>query len=510
MPLPAPLTHQPPLWVWFLVGTCELVIRLIALGVVPKWRRASTSTAWLLLIFLWPVVGVPLYLIFGSWWAMGKSLRSDPKAHQLVKGILGTASHKAHSGGNPEGSAEIDEGSSALPERTASLMQLNRKQTSFPVSSGEVVQLLNDTDETFKAMAREVDRAQHHVNVLYFQTSWDHSTDPLYKSLVRACARGVKVRLLIDHHGLRTIPGWRGFTRMLDESGIEWHLMLPMSIFKGHIRRPDLRNHRKLLIIDGQKAFIGSHNLVAADYDTPAYQKAGIEYHDTSVEVSGVVVRQVQAVFASDWYYATKQELSFEELNLPRDGEVHDGAMGQPMQIIPSGPSYPSEPNLRMFISMVSQARHHVSIASPYFIPDEPLLAALTGAAMSGVRVDLYVSEQFDQFLVGHAQRAYYEPLLVSGVNIHLYAPPHMLHSKYVVIDGELAAIGSSNMDYRSFGLNYEVMLLAQDPHLVQLLEGNNRRIEASSRLLSLEEWNALPWYKHYIDNICRLGSALL
>ena len=499
MPLPAPLTHQPPLWLWLLLGAIDLAIRLIALGIVPKRRRASTSTAWLLLIFLWPVVGVPLYLFFGSWWAMGTALRSDPAAHQLVQGIL-----RGRKGGE---SAPVTDG---MDERAASRMRRNQKQTSFPPSHGCVLQLLGDTDQAFEAMAREVDQATHHVNVLYFQTSWDHSTDPLYKSLVRACARGVKVRLLIDHHGLRTIPGWRGFTRMLDESGIEWHLMLPMSIFKGHIRRPDLRNHRKLLIIDGQKAFIGSHNLVAADYDTPAYQKAGIEYHDTSVEVSGVVVRQVQAAFASDWYYATKQELSFEELNLSEDGEANENIMGQPMQIIPSGPSYPSEPNLRMFISMVSQARHHVSIASPYFIPDEPLLAALTGAAMSGVRVDLYVSEQFDQFLVGHAQRAYYEPLLVSGVNIHLYAPPHMLHSKYVVIDGELAAIGSSNMDYRSFGLNYEVMLLAQDPHLVQLLEGNNRRIEASSRLLSLEEWNALPWYKHYIDNICRLGSALL
>lgn len=499
MPLPAPLTHQPPLWLWLLLGAIDLAIRLIALGIVPKRRRASTSTAWLLLIFLWPVVGVPLYLFFGSWWAMGKALRSDPAAHQLVKGIL-----RGSKGGE---SGPVNDG---MDERTASLMRLNQKQTSFPPSHGRVLQLLGDTDQAFEAMAREVDQATHHVNVLYFQTSWDHSTDPLYKSLVRACARGVKVRLLIDHHGLRTIPGWRGFTRMLDESGIEWHLMLPMSIFKGHIRRPDLRNHRKLLIIDGQKAFIGSHNLVDADYDTPAYQKAGIEYHDTSVELSGVVVRQLQAVFASDWYYATKQELSFEELNLSGDGDANEYIMGQPMQIIPSGPSYPSEPNLRMFISMVSQARHHVSIVSPYFIPDEPLLAALTGAAMSGVRVDLYVSEQFDQFLVGHAQRAYYEPLLVSGVNIHLYAPPHMLHSKYVVIDGELAAIGSSNMDYRSFGLNYEVMLLAQDRHLVQLLEGNNRRIEASSRLLSLEEWNALPWYKHYIDNICRLGSALL
>ena len=506
MPLPAPLTHQPPLWVWFLVGTCELVIRLVALGVVPKRRRASTSTAWLLLIFLWPVVGVPLYLIFGSWWAMGKSLRSDPKAHQLVKRILGAASHKAHSGGNTEGSAEIDEGSSALPERTASLMQLNRKQTSFPVSSGEVVQLLNDTDETFKAMARQVDRAQHHVNVLYFQTSWDQSTDPLYKALVRACARGVSVRLLVDHHGVRTIPGWRDFCRVLDESGIQWHIMLPFNLFKGQIRRPDLRNHRKLLLIDGELGFIGSHNMVAADYDTPAYQKAGIEYHDTSVEVRGEIVRQMEAVFAADWYYASGEELTADDLNLAQA----EPTPGKPMQIVPSGPAYPTEPNLRMFISMVSQARKYVTIASPYFIPDEPLLAALTGAAMSGVRVDLYVSEQFDQFLVGHAQRAYYESLLISGVNVHLYALPHMLHSKYVVIDGELAAIGSSNMDYRSFGLNYEVMLLAQDPDLVQLLEGNNRRIEASSRLLSLEEWNALPWYKHYIDNICRLGSALL
>ena len=311
MPLPAPLTHQPPLWLWLLLGTIDLAIRLIALGIVPKRRRASTSTAWLLLIFLWPVVGVPLYLFFGSWWAMGKALRSDPAAHQLVKGIL--------RGSKGDESGPVNDG---MDERTASLMRLNQKQTSFPPSHGRVLQLLGDADQAFEAMAREVDQATHHVNVLYFQTSWDHSTDPLYKSLVRACARGVKVRLLIDHHGLRTIPGWRGFTRMLDESGIEWHLMLPMSIFKGHIRRPDLRNHRKLLIIDGQKAFIGSHNLVAADYDTPAYQKAGIEYHDTSVEVSGVVVRQLQAAFASDWYYATKQELSFEELNLSEDGVV--------------------------------------------------------------------------------------------------------------------------------------------------------------------------------------------
>ena len=214
----------------------------------------------------------------------------------------------------------------------------------------------------------------------------------------------------------------------------------------------------------------------------------------------------MEAVFAADWYYASGEELTADDLNL----DQAEPTPGKPMQIIPSGPAYPTEPNLRMFVSMISQAHTYVSIASPYFIPDEPLLTALTSAAMSGVDVHLYVSEQFDQFLVGHAQRSYYGFLLKAGVKVHLYALPNMLHSKYVVVDGELAAIGSSNMDYRSFGLNYEVMLLAQDSHLVDLLLENDQRIIARSRLLTIEEWEALPWYKHYIDNICRLGSALL
>ena len=189
-----------------------------------------------------------------------------------------------------------------------------------------------------------------------------------------------------------------------------------------------------------------------------------------------------------------------------RTGEAH----ASPMQIVPSGPAYRSEPGLRMFVDLIHCATRSVSVVSPYFIPDEALLSALTNAALKGVDVELFVSEESDQFLVGHAQRSYYEPLLKSGVRIHLYQAPTVLHSKYVMIDRRTVTIGSSNMDFRSFGLNYEVMLLAEDPGLAEMIAANDQRYRERSRELTLAEWIGKPWYAHYVDNVCRLGSALL
>ena len=494
---------EPPLWAWLLLGAVEFAIRVVALGVVPKHRRAATSTAWLLLIFLMPFVGVPLYVVFGSWWAMGRRLDDDPEARSLVDSILAASVP-------PE--PESDEASPGVEGPASALMRMTGELSGFPASSGRVTRLYNDTAQTFRAMAASVDGATHHVNALYYQTSWDEYTAPFYEALARAAGRGVTVRLLVDHHGMRTIPGHRDFRRRLAEAGIEWHEMLPFAPLRGQIRRPDLRNHRKLLVVDGREAYVGSHNLVAPDYDTPAFARAGITYEDTSVAVTGAIVAQIQAVFAVDWYYACKEVLTPALLAPPetRAEARREEIEASSMQIVPSGPAYRGEPNLRAFVAMVSSARTHVSITSPYFIPDEALMAALTNAALSGVTVDLFVSEQFDQFLVGHAQRSYYGPLLKAGVRVHLYRKPTMLHSKYVVVDGSLCAIGSSNMDVRSFGLNYEITLVADSSRLVELLLANDERTRERSRELTYEEWRGQPWHVHYVDNVCRLGSSLL
>ncbi len=498
------------MWAWLLFGAVDFAIRIVALGVVPKHRRASTSTAWLLLIFLWPLLGVPLYIIFGSWWAMGRRLDDDPEARELIDAIVaGSTAPQAKS-------YDVQTGEDGLPigsdGDTSSIMRLSGNLTGFPASVGRVGHLYNDTAETFRAMADSVDKATHHVNVLYFQTSWDEYTAPLYEALERAKARGVTVRFLVDHHGMRTIPGHKAFRRRLDDMGILWHQMLPFAPLSGQIRRPDLRNHRKILVVDGREAYIGSHNLVAPDYDTPSFQKAGITYDDTSVSLTGPIVTQIEAVFALDWYYASREVLTPADLTPPtaREEEAPGEAQASAMQIIPSGPAFRDEPNLRAFVHMVSSARSHVSITSPYFIPDEALITALTNATLSGVEVELFVSEQFDQFLVGHAQRSYYGTLLKAGVRIHLYRKPRMLHSKYVIVDGSLCAIGSSNMDVRSFGLNYEITLVADDARLVELLHGNDQRTRERSRELTYEEWRSQPWHVHYVDNVCRLGSGLL
>jgi cardiolipin synthase len=180
------------------------------------------------------------------------------------------------------------------------------------------------------------------------------------------------------------------------------------------------------------------------------------------------------------------------------------------MQVVPSGPGFPSQPNLRMFTSLVHLATRSVSITSPYFVPDESLLAAITSAAYRGVTVDLFVGEEADQFVVGHAQRSYYSALLAAGVRIHLYPAPRVLHSKYLTVDGVVGAMGSSNMDYRSYALNYEVMVLGFGGDFVESLAACDATYLATSRRLTVQEWEGQPRRQRYLDNVCRLASSLI
>ena len=183
-----------------------------------------------------------------------------------------------------------------------------------------------------------------------------------------------------------------------------------------------------------------------------------------------------------------------------------DGIAGQ---VLPSGPGYVTENNLRLFTSLIYSAQRRISLTSPYFVPDEPLLYAVTTAARRGVEVELFVSEEGDQFMVFHAQRSYYAALLEAGVRIHLYPAPAVLHSKHFSIDDDVAVIGSSNMDMRSFALNYEVSLMLTGGDIVKRfreVEDTYRRCPASS---PSEEWSRRSRRSTYVDNAMRLTSAL-
>ena len=256
--------------------------------------------------------------------------------------------------------------------------------------------------------------------------------------MVAAAERGVDVRFLFDHLGLTRHPRLQGVRRAAARDADPLGADAADRPLKGEVRRPDLRNHRKILVVDGRVGFMGSQNLIEPGYDKPKNHKAGREWVELMTRVTGPVVRQLNVVFATDWYAETGEDVSHTLEPVapvtPAPGAVSDVAC----QVVPSGPGFATENNLRLFNSMVYRARRRLSLTSPYFVPDESMLYAVTTAAQRGVEVELFVSAEADQFMVAHAQRSYYLALLEAGVRIWLYPSPFVLHAKHFTVDEDL------------------------------------------------------------------------
>ena len=206
--------------------------------------------------------------------------------------------------------------------------------------------------------------------------------------------------------------------------GAHWRLMLPVMPFKGHYQRPDLRNHRKLLVVDGRVAFTGSQNLTDDTYNLPVNLRRGLHWVDLMVQVEGPVVSSINAIFLSDWYSETGEVLD-DEVDLL---SCTTGPGDLDCQVVPSGPGFEFQNNLKLFLGLLYAAQREAIIVSPYFIPDESLLLAITTACQRGVRVELFVSEEGDQAMVYHAQRSYYEALLAAAGGGDDLAVPETVH----------------------------------------------------------------------------------
>jgi cardiolipin synthase A/B len=483
-----------PAWVAAALLVVEWAVKIVALGVVPENRRPGSASAWLLLVLFVPVVGVPAFLLLGSPLVRGRRERIQGEANRLITDQLADVPLLPKS-------VAVDPG-------LAQILQLNRTLTALPAVVGRSTGLHDDYEESIAAMTAAVRTAKRSVHVEIYIMAWDDTTDAFFTAMADAVRRGVAVRVLYDHLGSIRYPGYREMLRKMTAAGFQWHPMMPIDPLRGRWRRPDLRNHRKLLVVDGRTGFMGSQNMIDSSYLAKKNIRAGRHWHDLNIGLTGPIVDALAAVFAIDWYTETGETLPFNDNRIlsgspaPKTGE-------STMQLVPSGPGFPTEPNLRLFVSLIHRAQRHLAITSPYFVPDESLLYAITTAAHRGVHVELFVSEQADQFMVQHAQRSYYRALLEAGVQINLYPKPTVLHAKHFTVDDEIGVIGSSNMDMRSFELDYEITLVGFGGPLVHDLHDIQDRYRASSKPLTLEEWNRQPWYRRYVDNVLRLTSDL-
>jgi cardiolipin synthase A/B len=484
-------------WNWLtILGALSYVIGVLALFMIPANRKPGEATAWLLLIFVAPILGAILFLLLGNP-KLSKWRREQQRAmNERIKDLAEDAEQI------PELRPIVDP---PLPARYEPLANLIAQLSGMPAMAGNAVELLPDYVGAVGRIVQDIDKAQRYVHFEYFMFADDKIGAPVIDALVRARERGVVCRVLIDHLGN---IGYHGpILKRLRTAGIPVHQMLPAKPFDNQWNRIDLRNHRKIVVVDGTVGFTGSQNLVEDTYHKRGNIKKGIRYIELVARVTGPVVRELNSAFITDWYSETEELL---DANTAPEMRVRMPVTGQALcQVLPSGPGFEHNNNLMLFVALFHAARRRITITNPYVVPEETLLLALKSAAQRGVQVNLIVSEIGDQFLVYHAQGSYYEELLKAGVHIYRYQAPVILHSKSISIDDDIAVIGSSNMDIRSFQLNLEVTLVCYDTQVVSDL----RKIEAEyircSRALYLDTWQARPLLTKLFDNLARLTSAL-
>ncbi|PYC99748.1 cardiolipin synthase [Microbacterium esteraromaticum] len=477
---------------WAVVGylVIDLSVRAFAVIVVPRNRRPTSAMAWLLAIFFIPVLGILLFLLIGNPKLPRVRRR---KQEQINHYIADTAKNLRLGSLRPD-----------PPEWFPPLVAMNQAMGALPLSGDNGAHLISDYQTSLDAMADAIRDAQDYVHVEFYILQADDSTDNFFRAMEEAAARGIPVRVLLDYWANRWKPKYRETVRRLEAMGADWHVMLPVQPLRGRIQRPDLRNHRKLLVIDGTVGFLGSQNITDSSYNLPKNIRQGLHWVDLMVRVDGPVVASLNAVFLSDYYAET--DTVPEGIDITR---IETGAGDLDCQIVPSGPGFEVENNLRLFLGLLYAAQERIMIVSPYFVPDEALLAAVTSAVDRGVQVELFVSEQGDQAMVYHAQRSYYEALLRAGIRIWMYPKPYILHTKSLTIDDQVAVIGSSNMDMRSFGLNMEVSMLVRGEEFVDEMRVVEDEYRSLSRELTLDEWMQQPLRSTVLDNLARLTSAL-
>ena len=451
----------------------QWVIRIGSLIVIP-FRRKFTAAAWLLLIFFLPLPGLLLFLAIGQ----PKFPRFRLEQYRQLRPFAERVSSSLQQ---------------FAPKRRSPIAQFAEHLGYLPATQGNRIDLIDDYDEALHSLVADIEAARSRVSLLIYIFADDAIADMVIAALGKAVARGVDCKVLLDPVG--SAKWVRRTVRKLRAVGVQTREALPWRWIRRRTRR-DMRNHRKLFIIDGKIGYAGSQNIVAKDF------RPGVVNRELVARCTGPIVAEMESIFLGDWFVETG--------TAPPDDVEPPAATGEAvLQLLPSGPEYPLEGFETLLVWQLHQARRRAIMATPYFIPDQDVLGAMRTAVARGVEVDLVLSHVVDQRVVNLAQRSYYEDLLRAGVRIHLF-DRFLLHAKNVSIDGELAILGSSNVDLRSFQLNEEVSLLLLDQESVAKLETVQRGYIEDSEQVKLDSWLKRGRAVRVAENLARLVSPLL
>ncbi|MBI0579719.1 cardiolipin synthase [Neobacillus cucumis] len=475
-----------------LFGVFSLFISLsvifIGFVIFLENRHPTQTITWLVVLGGFPLVGFIFYLLFGRNYRKEKMFRKkyflDKQAFLNVEG---------------ESDPRSREKLNLMREHQGKLFRLAQKLGNSPISFDTSTKILTNGEETFQHILEELRRAKHHIHLEYYIVRNDALGQEIKEILVEKAMQGVKVRFLFDAVGSWQLS--KKYIADLKNAGIE-------TVSFGPVKLPFLnnkfnfRNHRKIIVIDGTIGFVGGLNI--GDEYLGRVKSIGF-WRDTHLMVKGEAVRTLQLIFLQDWYYMTNHSfLTAEYLSPQLDNKSHGG-----VQLIAGGPDNEWSVIKNIFFSMIASAEKSVWIASPYFIPDEDIFSAIKVAALSGIDVRLLVPNRPDKRIVFHASRSYFPELLEAGVKVYEYERGFM-HSKIIIVDEELASIGTANMDMRSFHLNFEVNAFLFRTKSVQKLVDEYENDLNFAKLLELKTFQKRHFGLRLLESTARLMSPLL
>ncbi len=462
----------------------------IARVILRPHREPASRVAWVVVMLVLPVVGILTYLLLGE-------TNIGRRRVTRVRAVLAAMPDVADAPGMDAPNLQPK-----IPETYAHLFRLGHSVNGFDPVGGNRARLLPDSNATIESMVADIDAAQDHVHLTFYIWLPDNNGLKVVAALKRAAARKVICRVMADGLGSRLMiesAHWKA----MQTAGVQVATALPIGnpLLRPLRGRIDLRNHRKILVIDNRITYCGSQNCADPEFRIKAKFAPWV---DAMMRFEGPIARQNQHLFASDWMAQVHDDLN-PLLRQP----LPSGDPGLTAQVIGTGPTVRNSAMPEVFETLMYTARRELVITTPYYVPDEAMQAALCASARRGVATTLIFPARNDSWIVGAACRSYYADLLAAGVRIYEYEGG-LLHTKSLTLDGEVTLIGSANMDRRSFDLNYENNILLYDPTLTAEMRRRQDAYLACSHPVTSAMVAQWPMTRRFWNNtIAMLGPVL-
>jgi cardiolipin synthase len=481
------VTYWKEITAWAAVIDGLLIVFIVPWILAIK-KESISALAWCLLVIVLPIFGAIFFVLFG-YQNVYRPLKRKRRHRRVFRATNPAGRHPVHA--EAEQAEDVDrtwEGMGRLASRL----------DAFPLTDGNQLTFYTEGRPAFDDMFEAIRAAKHHIHVEFFIIQYDNLGRQFLDLLTEKAKQGVQVRLVYDAMGSRRMGWWR--LRKLRQAGGRHEAFLPVSLLRRRIQI-NLRNHRKIVVVDGKVAFTGGLNI--GDEYLGLNHYLG-HWRDTSVRILGPAVESLQRVFIEDWDFASGESL---------EGDEYFQAEPQPegvdVQVIQSGPDQEVKSIREIYFAAMFKARRSLWITSPYYVPDQGLRDALCLAGLSGIDVRLLLPYRADHYAVHFAGLYYLRDLLDAGVKVYQYTNG-FIHSKVWLADGKWASVGTANLDNRSLLLNFEVNCLIYTPSVVAELEAQFQRDLEQSIQLDAQVFAKRPMPEKMIENVCRLFSPVL